>query len=151
MKPLNIQFGAITEQNVEQLRRVNASCFPVSYNDSFYKEVVEQHSDNLSKFAYYQNFVIGAVCCRIENINDNNTTTTDTNNNDAIVRKRLYIMTLGVLAAYRGRGIGSKLIQSILDYYESVKDGKENYAYSKNHHSKPPKAHQIRKTTHQLP
>ena len=33
-------------------------------------------------------------------------------------------MTLGVLAAYRGRGVGGKLIQSILDYYESVKGGK---------------------------
>eukprot|EP00978_Attheya_sp_CCMP212_P029157 scaffold102809_cov54-Attheya_sp.AAC.1 len=27
-------------------------------------------------------------------------------------------MTLGVLAAYRGRGIGSKLIQSVLDHVE---------------------------------
>jgi len=107
MKPLNIEYGAINEQNVEQLRKVNAACFPVSYNDSFYKEVVEQHSDNLSKFAYYQNFVIGAVCCRLENVEND--------------KKRLYIMTLGVLAAYRGRGVGGKLIQSILDYYESVK------------------------------
>ena len=33
-------------------------------------------------------------------------------------------MTLGVLAAYRGRGVGSKLISSILDYFEENKDGK---------------------------
>jgi len=33
-------------------------------------------------------------------------------------------MTLGVLAAYRNHGIGSKLVKSILDYYESEKDGK---------------------------
>jgi ribosomal protein S18 acetylase RimI-like enzyme len=31
-------------------------------------------------------------------------------------------MTLGVLAAYRGRGIGSKLIQSVLDHVEQHKD-----------------------------
>jgi len=40
--------------------------------------------------------------------------------------KRLYIMTLGVLAPYRGRGVGSKLISSVLDYYESNKEGKSN-------------------------
>ena len=31
-------------------------------------------------------------------------------------------MTLGVLAAYRGHGIGTKLVQSVLDYYEKQKD-----------------------------
>jgi len=35
-------------------------------------------------------------------------------------------MTLGVLAPYRGRGVGSKLISSVLDYYESNKEGKSN-------------------------
>ena len=32
-------------------------------------------------------------------------------------------MTCGVLAAYRGRGAGSQLIQSVLDYYQEEKDG----------------------------
>mmetsp|Transcript_32127 Transcript_32127/g.45674 ORF Transcript_32127/g.45674 Transcript_32127/m.45674 type:complete len:88 (+) Transcript_32127:1-264(+) len=31
-------------------------------------------------------------------------------------------MTLGVLAAYRGRQVGATLIQSILDYYEENKN-----------------------------
>ena len=38
-------------------------------------------------------------------------------------RHRIYIMTLGVLAAYRNRGIGSKLVQSVLDHFQSQKDG----------------------------
>jgi ribosomal protein S18 acetylase RimI-like enzyme len=29
---------------------------------------------------------------------------------------------LGVLAAYRGRDVGTQLIQSVLDYYETNKD-----------------------------
>eukprot|EP00567_Pseudictyota_dubia_P008068 CAMPEP_0197463898 /NCGR_PEP_ID=MMETSP1175-20131217/63012_1 /TAXON_ID=1003142 /ORGANISM="Triceratium dubium, Strain CCMP147" /LENGTH=50 /DNA_ID=CAMNT_0042999763 /DNA_START=21 /DNA_END=169 /DNA_ORIENTATION=+ len=32
-------------------------------------------------------------------------------------------MTLGVLAAYRGRGVGRKLVRSVLDFYEENKDG----------------------------
>ena len=31
-------------------------------------------------------------------------------------------MTLGVLAAYRNHGLGSQLVQSVLDHYESHKD-----------------------------
>ena len=39
-------------------------------------------------------------------------------------RNRLYIMTLGVLAAYRNHGIGSKLVKSVLDYFTEQKDEK---------------------------
>lgn len=35
-------------------------------------------------------------------------------------------MTLGVLAAYRNHGIGSKLVASVLDYIESEKNGKHS-------------------------
>eukprot|EP00586_Coscinodiscus_wailesii_P000322 CAMPEP_0172485528 /NCGR_PEP_ID=MMETSP1066-20121228/13574_1 /TAXON_ID=671091 /ORGANISM="Coscinodiscus wailesii, Strain CCMP2513" /LENGTH=87 /DNA_ID=CAMNT_0013250831 /DNA_START=446 /DNA_END=709 /DNA_ORIENTATION=+ len=32
-------------------------------------------------------------------------------------------MTLGVLAAYRNRGVGSKLIASVLEYFDQNKNG----------------------------
>mmetsp|Transcript_24929 Transcript_24929/g.52195 ORF Transcript_24929/g.52195 Transcript_24929/m.52195 type:complete len:110 (+) Transcript_24929:118-447(+) len=35
-------------------------------------------------------------------------------------RHRIYIMTLGVLAAYRNHGIGSKLVSSVLDHITSA-------------------------------
>lgn len=33
--------------------------------------------------------------------------------------KRVYILTLAVLAAYRNRGVGSQLLQTVLDYCDS--------------------------------
>jgi len=108
-KQLKIEFGPITADNVEQLRQVNTSCFPVQYQESFYKDVVQRKNEGLNKFAYWNGLVVGAVCTRVEDIPDTDNC-------------RLYIMTLGVLAAYRGRGAGSQLIQSVLDYYESEKD-----------------------------
>jgi ribosomal protein S18 acetylase RimI-like enzyme len=71
--------------------------------------VVERKNEGLCKFAYWNGFVIGAVCTRLETLEGD--------------RQRLYIMTLGVLAAYRGREIGTQLIQSVLDYFEEQKEG----------------------------
>ena len=44
--------------------------------------------------AYFNDLVVGGVCCRVEVEGD---------------QKRLYIMTLGVLAPYRRLGIGMRV------------------------------------------
>ena len=123
-RKLDIEFGQITIDNVEQLRKVNLSCFPVQYQETYYKDVVERKNEGLCKFAYWNGFVVGAACARVETYKLEETAAgggeTETK---PIERQRLYIMTLGVLAAYRGRSIGTQLIQSILDYYEENKDG----------------------------
>lgn len=94
---------------------MNRSCFPVQYNDQFYKDVLAQKSDELSKFAYVNGFVVGSVCCRVEPLG----IPSDGSEAPPVEagRMRLYIMTLGVLAAYRGHGIGTKLVQSVLTFW----------------------------------
>lgn len=82
--------GDVTQHNIKLLRRLNQVVFPVSYNDKFYKDVLE--AGELAKLAYYSDIVVGAVCCRID--------ITDKSRN-------LYIMTLGCLAPYRELGIGN--------------------------------------------
>jgi len=114
-KDIIIDFGAITDDNVEQLRMVNKACFPISYNNTFYSEVVKRKDEDLCKFAYHNGFVVGEICARVEPLPE----TAESKGDGTNPRKRIYIMTLGVLAAYRGRRIGTKLVQSILDHYNA--------------------------------
>jgi ribosomal protein S18 acetylase RimI-like enzyme len=96
------------------------ACFPVQYQESYYKDVQDSKGDGLCKFAYWNGFVVGAACARIEPLNkDDKNKDKDNDDNDDNKKQRIYIMTLGVLAAYRGRTIGAQLIQSILDHFEN--------------------------------
>ena len=65
-------------------------------------------NEHLNKFAYYRDAVVGAICARLEDI-------PGAPGSESPPRQRLYIMTLAVLAAYRGKEIGSQLLTSTLD------------------------------------
>lgn len=86
-----------------QLRKINTASFPIVYQERFYEEVVEQNDSDLSKYALWRGTIVGAICTRISHVEQGSP------------EKKLYIMTLAVSAPYRGRGIGSQLLQSVLD------------------------------------
>ncbi|PAV60242.1 hypothetical protein WR25_07118 [Diploscapter pachys] len=92
----DIQLGDITHHNVLQLRRLNQAVFPVTYNDKFYTEVIS--AGELAKYAYFNDVVVGAVCCRADAYNG---------------KKGMYIMTLGTLAPYRQFGVGDMLLKHV--------------------------------------
>uniref|UniRef100_A0A3B5K2Z9 N-alpha-acetyltransferase 50 n=1 Tax=Takifugu rubripes TaxID=31033 RepID=A0A3B5K2Z9_TAKRU len=104
MKGSRIELGDVTPHNIKQLKRLNQVIFPVSYNDKFYKDVLEV--GELAKLAYFNDIPVGAVCCRVDHSQN---------------QKRLYIMTLGCLAPYRRLGIGTKMLNHVLNICE--KDG----------------------------
>ncbi|XP_015118313.1 probable N-acetyltransferase san [Diachasma alloeum] len=99
MTRAKIELGDVTPHNIKQLKLLNQVVFPVSYNEKFYKDVLE--AGELAKLAYYNDIVVGAVCCRV-----------DTSEN----ARRLYIMTLGCLSPYRRLGIGTVMVQHVLNY-----------------------------------
>lgn len=100
----NIELGDCTPHNIKQLKKLNSVVFPVLYNDRFYIDVLE--AGELAKLAYYNDIVVGAVCCRV-----------DTSDN----LRRIYIMTLGCLCPYRRLGIGTAMFRHILEFVN--KDG----------------------------
>ncbi len=73
------------------------------YHDKFYKDVLE--AGELAKLAYYNDIVVGAVCCRVDS-------------NSEPGKRKLYIMTLGCLAPYRRLGVGATMLAHVMDLVE---------------------------------
>mmetsp|Transcript_49968 Transcript_49968/g.100623 ORF Transcript_49968/g.100623 Transcript_49968/m.100623 type:complete len:172 (+) Transcript_49968:63-578(+) len=106
---LAVDFGNINEANLDQLRKLNISIFPVRYNDKFYQNVLVTPVE-VTQYAYWNGFVVGAICCRLEPATGPGP-------------KKLYIMTIGVLAAYRRRNIARKLLERMLEKVQGASPG----------------------------
>ena len=92
----------IDANNIGTLRVLNRVILPVQYKDKFYRDVVG-YPEEVRQMAYKGDNVVGAVCCRVED-------------HPSGEGKRLYVMTLGVLAAYRGYQVGTQLLEHVLDH-----------------------------------
>eukprot|EP00906_Rhabdomonas_costata_P009010 RCo012770 len=100
----HIELLPVTERSVEALRTLNAVIFPVVYQDKFYQQVV-QNNCGYTFLAYLDDILVGTVCCRLERLSESKSDH----------HSKVYIMTLGVLAAYRRLKVGSKLLQKVLE------------------------------------
>mmetsp|Transcript_22523 Transcript_22523/g.39917 ORF Transcript_22523/g.39917 Transcript_22523/m.39917 type:complete len:174 (+) Transcript_22523:143-664(+) len=103
----DVYFGPIHTHNVEQVRRLQDAVLQVRYKESFYEQVVGLSAKGLAKLAYFKDVMVGASCCRVDE-------------REGKEGKFLYVMTLAVLPAYRGRGIGTELINHLVKKAEEL-------------------------------
>ncbi|DBA94976.1 TPA: N-acetyltransferase 5 [Trebouxia sp. C0004] len=111
MPDLEITFDEVQEQNLEQLKILNRAIFPINYQDRIYQDILA--SGRVSQLAYHNGVLVGAIACRLE-AHPGNTA-------------KMYIVTLGVLAPYRGMRIGSRLLDRCL--HEAKQDDNIKEAY----------------------
>lgn len=121
--PLRIVWGQLTEKNVRQLQRLNVSIFPVKYNDLFYSEAVNAPA-GFVKLAFFNELLVGSVCCRKESCVSPDSPS-EPEGEAGQKTSKLYIMTLGVLAPYRERGIGKQLIEHVLELVRTSDECKD--------------------------
>lgn len=105
----------VHDRSFEQVRVINSAVLPVQYQDRFYRSVISS-GQGLSHLAYYSGVLVGAICCRFERmgveagspgaIEITGCTTPDS--------RRVYIMTLSVLAPYRRLGVGRALLEKVI-------------------------------------
>ncbi|GBG27938.1 N-alpha-acetyltransferase 50 [Hondaea fermentalgiana] len=93
-----IMFGPVLASNVGQLRAIQ-SCLEVNYAQKFYDDVVVSPTPELCKLGLYNSNAVGACCSRLE---------------EREGKTWCYVMTLVVLPAYRGRMIGTKLLEHMI-------------------------------------
>ncbi|KAK2956913.1 putative N-alpha-acetyltransferase 50 [Blattamonas nauphoetae] len=101
-------FGHPTKKNAGTLKVLNDACLPVHYRQWFY-DALFTRDIKLSRLVYFNDNLVGAICCRIENLSD------------------LYIMSITVLAPYRKRKIGSYLMHYIINYTKQHTELKRIY------------------------
>eukprot|EP01134_Creolimax_fragrantissima_P004209 CFRG4209T1 len=90
----------VTTENIQKLKSIHSAIFPVTYNAGFYRNILK--AGPMARIAIYNGQTVGAVCSRLED--------------DKVFpgRKVAYVMTLGCLALYRRKGVGSALLEHIV-------------------------------------
>ncbi|CAE7660038.1 NAA50, partial [Symbiodinium microadriaticum] len=91
--PLDIELGNVTEHNLQQLKTLNMVALPVRYSEKFYRDLLANSPPEYLKFVFWNGFAIASVCSRLENHPEHPDF------------KKIYIMTIGVIPAYRRRGV----------------------------------------------
>eukprot|EP01083_Nonionella_stella_P098832 278016_1 len=89
----------VTKATCGSLRKLNNVLFEsMRYSDKFYRKLGEEQSD-FNQIVLCDGCVVGGMACRL----------------DCVERgSRVYVMTFGVLAPYRRSGIGSRLVEHLL-------------------------------------
>ncbi|KAF9501901.1 N-acetyltransferase NAT13 [Pleurotus eryngii] len=94
-----VSFASLTSNNLGTVRKLNSVLFPIKYSEKFYQDILLPEVENFCKLVYYNDIPVGTVCCRLETKED---------------RTSLYLMTMGILAPYRSKGLGSQSLELIL-------------------------------------
>ncbi|KAJ3554026.1 hypothetical protein NM688_g3315 [Phlebia brevispora] len=94
-----IAFASLTPNNLGTVRKLNSVLFPIKYSEKFYADILKPEIEEFCKLVYYNDIPVGTFCCRLEQDGE---------------RTKLYVMTMGVLAPYRSRGVGSKCLEHII-------------------------------------
>ncbi|KAE8215027.1 hypothetical protein CF327_g1638 [Tilletia walkeri] len=100
-----LSLTAPTPNNIGQVRKLNSVLFPVRYSERWYKDILKADNVALSRIGLYNDIPVGILAARYEQASSHP---------PEIGGINIYLMTLGVLAPYRRRGLASELLRNLL-------------------------------------
>jgi len=109
---LKVEFGPMNDKTMELMKALNLALLPVHYNQYFYQKALGY--TKYSRFAYFNDIVVGGLICREEMKDD---------------EKTLYILTFGVLDPYRKHGIGVQLFDELMNSAKKDPELKKIYLH----------------------
>ncbi|WIA28616.1 hypothetical protein OEZ86_011155 [Tetradesmus obliquus] len=95
---MTITYKPIAQEYLSAVKTLNSVIFPVKYHDRVYQDALA--CGPVSQLAFEGDTLVGAILCRLEALPGG--------------AAQLYIISLGVLAPFRGAGIGSQLLAASL-------------------------------------
>lgn len=122
MGDLAIRFEEVSQSNVDRLKELNRAIFSINYPERMYQDALA--CSPVTQLAFVGHTLVGAIACRLENTPQVGAPPLFTFFPiysllvTHLQGPELYIMTLGVLAPHRGRGIGSSLVRRCLAVVE---------------------------------
>ncbi len=113
-----IALDDLTPNNLGVLKKINEVTLPIKYPESWYKQILES-SNSIVQLAYYSELPVGGIKARTFH-NNHNLKFNDFVNNKLLqvlskTPNTVYIESFAVLEAYRGLGIGKKLLNYLIE------------------------------------
>lgn len=102
---IKVVFGDINKNNFEQMRQLNNLSLPVRYQNGFYARILGKLRHG--RFAYYNDIIVGAISWKYDLIEN---------------ERAVYIMTVTVFEEYKRFGIGSQLLNELIDIHKKMKE-----------------------------
>lgn len=106
----------LTVNNLGVFKKINQVCLPTKYPDSWYQDSL--NSDQIVKLAFYSELPVGAIKAKTYNklhkIN-NFENLLSANLPSKVIPNAVYLESFAVLEAYRGLGVGQKLMDFLIE------------------------------------
>eukprot|EP00892_Ulva_mutabilis_P008720 jgi/Ulvmu1/621/UM001_0629.1 len=93
-----VTFQGVGAESIDILKELNSVIFPIKYQESIYRDILK--CGDVTQLAMLHGKCIGAIAGRLQMIEEGSA--------------KLYILTLGVLEAYRNQAVGSELLRRSL-------------------------------------
>lgn len=111
-----ISLDDLTRNNLGTFKKINEVSLPTRYDDGWYEKSFEKN--HITKLAFYAELPVGAVRAKAFNSNQIGASYESNQNSKSVqegVPNSVYVESLAVLKAYRGVGIGTALLNFVIE------------------------------------